>query len=231
MKPFAWSWSKLKNYRSCPKRHWEIDIAKNFKDVESEALKWGEQVHKAMAERVGKGTPLPQSMQHYESWPAKIVALNMAGMKTQVENKLAMSRDFAPTSFFDAATWFRGVLDVIGLGSSTALSVDWKTGGNVNPDYEQLGLSAQLVFAHHPEIEAVETIYVWLGHTHDDGSPVITHGAYTRDTMVPLWARLLPEVGQMDEAYRTTTYPPKPSGLCVRHCPVTSCPYHGRGSR
>ena len=33
----------------------------------------------------------------------------------------------------------------------------------------------------------------------------------------------------MEEAYRTTTYPPKPSGLCSSYCPVTSCPYHGKG--
>jgi len=48
--------------------------------------------------------------------------------------------------------------------------------------------------------------------------------------MMPLWAGLMPEINQLAEAHRTTTYPPKPSGICVRHCPVTSCPYHGKGS-
>jgi len=54
---------------------------------------------------------------------------------------------------------------------------------------------------------------------------------YKRDGMLPLWNDLNPELAAMLEAWRTTTYPPKPSGLCMRYCPVTSCPYHGKGSR
>lgn len=231
MKPFSWSWSRLKNYRSCPKRSWHLDIHKDVKEPESEALIWGNNVHQAMASSVANGTPLPRTMQHYDVWPRKIRALKRAGMETHVENKLAMAEDFSPTGFFGQRTWFRGVLDVIGFGVRRALSVDWKTGGNISPEYEQLGLSAQLVFSHYPEIEEVDTIYVWLGHTNDDGTPVTTRQTYARDGMGPLWSKLLPEVKAMAEAYRTTTYPPKPSGLCVRHCPVTSCPYHGKGSR
>jgi spore coat polysaccharide biosynthesis protein SpsF (cytidylyltransferase family) len=45
-KPFAWSYSKLKNYEVCPKRHWHVDVKKDFKEAESEALKQGNLVHK-----------------------------------------------------------------------------------------------------------------------------------------------------------------------------------------
>jgi hypothetical protein len=231
MKPFSWSWSKLKNYRSCPKRHYEIDLAKSVVEPESEPLKWGHDVHQAMANRIAKGTELPPTMQHYHEWPDRMLAVKKMGARMLVENKLAMSADFKPTSFFDASTWFRGVVDVLTFGVTRAGSIDWKTGGNVNPEYEQLGLSAQLIFAHYPEIEEVDSVYVWLGHTHDDGSAITTRKTYARDAMVPLWNGLMPEIAQMTEAYRTTTYPPKPSGLCKRHCPVESCPYHGKGSR
>lgn len=232
MKAFSWSWSKLKNYRTCPKRHYEIDIAKNIREEESGALKWGHDVHEAMASTVGKGTPLPRTMQHLDEWPRKLLALKKNdGVPIKVEQKLAMSKDFKPTSFFDASTWFRGVVDVLGVGSQVAISIDWKTGGKIEPEFEQLGLSSQLVFAHYPEVEEVHTAYVWLGHTHDDGRAVTTRKTYTRDAMVPLWNGLLPEVNQMTEAMRTTTYPPKPSGLCIKYCPVVSCPYHGKGSR
>jgi hypothetical protein len=230
-KPFSFSWSRLKNWRSCPKRYWEIDVAKNFSEPEADALLWGKQVHDAMAKRIDKGEPLPLTMQHYAEWPQKLVGLKDAGVKVLVENKLAMSQGFTATSFFDAATWFRGVVDVLLLTVRRAGSIDWKTGGSVNPEFEQLGLSAQLIFSHYPEVEAVDSVYVWLGHTHDDGSAVTTKKTYTRDGMVPLWAGLLPEINQLTEAHRTVTFPPKPSGLCVRHCVVTSCPYHGKGNR
>src|SRR4029077_4175160 len=105
-----------------------------------------------------------------------------------------------------------------------AIALDWKTGGNVTPEFEQLGLFAQLIFAKYPEVDKVGAVYVWLGHdTH-------TLKIYRRDEMVGLWNGLWPEIRILEEAHRTTTYPPKPSGLCKRHCPVTSCPYHGKGT-
>ena len=221
-KPFSWSWSKLKNYRTCPKRHWHVDIQKEFKD-ESEQLTWGNSIHDAMAARIGKGKPLPRTMEHYESWPAKLVkARDQFGLKTMVENKLAMNRDFRPRSFFDKDAWFRGVLDVIQLNDDIALVIDWKT-GQMKPEMEQLGLFAQLVFAHYPEINEVSTVYVWLG------SDDFTLEQHKRETLLPLWNSLNATLNKMEEAQRTTTYPANPSGLCKKYCPVKTCPYYGKG--
>lgn len=226
MKPFSFSWSRLKNYRTCPKRHYHVDITKEFAD-DSEQLRWGNEVHEAMANYIAKGKPLPKTMQHYEYLPQKIIAKRAEGYKTLVENKLAMTEKRTPTSFFDNATWFRGVLDVIALNPEDrkALVWDWKTGGSIKPDMEQLGLFAALVFAHYPEIDEVNAVYIWLGH--DDH----THKIYRREGMLPLWNGLQPMINSMVESWRTTTYPPKPSGLCRSFCPVTSCPHHGKGSR
>src|SRR5688572_19435809 len=106
-KPFSWSWSKLKNYRSCAKRHYHVDIAKDFKEDESEALKWGNQVHDALAKRVAKGIELPREMQRYDDWTRRIRAFGDEGTILKVENKLGMDEQFQPTSFFDNASWFR----------------------------------------------------------------------------------------------------------------------------
>lgn len=226
-KKFSWSFSKLKNYRVCPKKHYHVDLAKDFKeDVEgNEQLRWGDSVHKAMAERIAKGTALPRMMEHYEGWAARLVALKSMGFKVLVENKLAMSEKFKPTSFFDQETWFRGVVDVLAVDTleTIALSFDWKT-GQVKPDYEQLALSAQLLFVHYPSLQFVSTTYVWLGN--DDE----TTNRYAPSSLVGTWNNLWPEIREMAEAHRTVTYPPKPSGICLRHCPVTSCPHYGKGS-
>lgn len=224
MKKFTWSWSKLKNFRSCPKKHYHVDIAKEFAD-DSEALTWGNTVHESMAARIAKGTPLPAIMSHYEDWPARIVALKDRGMKVLVENKLAMSEKFSPTSYFDNTTWFRCVVDVLAIDEPVgiALAFDWKT-GQVKPDYEQLALSSQVIFSHYPGVQLVSSTYVWLGN--DDE----TSKTYERGSLTPVWNELWPEIRAMEEAHRTLTYPPKPSGLCLKWCPVTSCPHYGKGS-
>lgn len=228
-KNFAWSWSRLKNYRACPKRHYEVDIAKTYKEVEGEALLWGNRFHDLMAKTIERGLPIPKDLESHRRWPELMIAKKQEDADIRVELKLAMSKDFLPTEWFDPKTWFRGVVDVLGLAPhlAKALAVDWKTGGSIKPEMEQLALNAQLIFCHHPEVDTVNTTYYWASHL--DVEPEIK--TYTRADMGPLWSRLLPEVGQMEEAARTMTYPPKPSGLCISYCPVTSCPFHGKGSR
>jgi len=225
MKKFAWSWSRLKNFRVCPKKHYHVDLAKEFKEPDNDILIWGNQVHEAMASRISMGKPLPAMMEHYDAWPASMKLLQEQGWTVKTELKLAMSEAHKPTGFFDNHTWFRGVCDVLAIApeKNAALSIDWKT-GQIKPDAEQLALNAALIFSHYPEVNLVDTVYVWLGN--DDQ----TRQRYGRMDMTSLWSGLMPEINQLAEAHRTTTYPPKPSGICIRHCPVTSCPHFGKGS-
>lgn len=234
MKPFAWSWSKLKNFRSCPKRHWHMDIQKDFAEPESDHMKWGHMVHQSMADFIRTDKPLPLTMEHFRPMPERFAVLRKEGVPVDVELKLAMNEAFKPVGFFDNGAWFRGVVDVMARGIFVAHAADWKTGkmpDGGDAEYEQLALTAQLVFAHYPEIDEVSTSFVWLGYFDDNGRPETTERIYTRDGMMPLWNKLWPDINVMKEAWRTTTYPPKPSGLCRNYCAVTSCPFHGKGNR
>ena len=228
MKNFSWSWSRFKNFRTCPKRHYEIDIAKRFVESKSEALIWGDQVHKAIAKRIADGEQLPVTMKRFEPWCENICDARDEGLPVKIENKLAMSKEFEPTSFFDGGTWFRCVVDVLieNPADRWVTAMDWKTGGKIQPEFEQLALSAQVIFANYPNVDFVRAIYVWLSHDNET-----TDKTYYRHDMAETWMKVLPQVRVMDEAHRTTTYPPNPSGLCIRYCPVTSCTYHGKGSR
>lgn len=220
---FSWSYSRLKNFRTCPKRHYHCDIAKDFKEDESEHLIWGNKVHKALADSIGKGVKLPEEMLGYKQWVERIARLRDMGFSVKVEQKLAMTEDFKPTSFFDNKAWFRGVADVLAIRAPLAVSFDWKTGRLVE-DIEQLALSASLVFAHYPNVDQLGATYIWLA---DDDETV---EKYSRDGMLPTWNAVLPQVKVMAQAAKDLNYPPKPSGLCKRFCPVTSCPHYGRGS-
>ena len=183
-------------------------------------------MHEALAARIDKGTALPRTMTHYDGWAANIVDLKAKGWTIKVENKLGMSKNYEPRNFFDGDVWFRGVIDILVIAprGTRAVVFDWKTGG-MKPEMEQLGLFAQLIFAHYPDVVQVDTSYIWLGNSDK------TVEVYKRDGMLPLWNDLTPMIMTMQEAWRTTTYPPKPSGLCKNYCPVVSCPHHGKSFR
>ncbi|MGE0677825.1 PD-(D/E)XK nuclease family protein [Pseudolabrys sp.] len=219
-KPFAWSYSKLKNFETCPKRHYEIDLAKNFQEEESDTLKWGNEVHKHLAARCGwKRVPLPETMKPFEKWCERVTA---GAGDIEVEQKLAITRDYGPCGYFDRTAWFRGIGDVIKRCEDVALILDWKT-GKVLDDSVQLALMAQCVFAHYPDIKKVRSEFIWL--KYEDTS---TGETFSREDMPNLWKYIWHRVESLENAYKTTTYPAKPGSLCKKWCPVTSCPHHGK---
>lgn len=219
-KGFSWSFSKLKNFETCPKRYWHIDVAKDIKEPEGEALVFGNMLHDALANRIGKGTPLPKSFESYEPWAEKMVHGKDKGAVVLVEQKLAIDKDYGAVSFFDNTAWFRGVADVIKIAGPVALVADWKT-GKIVEDSQQLALIAACVFAHHPSVQKIRSEFIWLK---EDATTRID---VTRSDIVKMWAGLTPRISALEEAHKTTTFPPKPSGLCRRFCPVTVCPHCG----
>jgi hypothetical protein len=88
-KPFAWSYSKLKNFEACAKRHWHVDLAKDWKEPYSEELKHGDIVHKILEQRVRDGTQLPPVHEaSLEPWAKKLLAWPGARF---VEQQLAIN--------------------------------------------------------------------------------------------------------------------------------------------
>jgi RecB family exonuclease len=220
-KPFSWSYSKLKNYRTCPKRHYHVDVARDVKEEESEALSYGNTVHKVLAQYVEHGTILPPVLAPtLKPWGDKVRAGSHD--KLLVEQKLAIRADFSGCDWFAPDAWYRGIADVIKIKGPVALVIDYKT-GKVLEDGIQLALMAACVFAHHPEVQKIRTEFFWIK---EDAS---TRADFTRADLVAVWNTLLPEVKQLEEAHRTSTFPPTPSGLCRKWCPVSSCPHFGVG--
>lgn len=217
-KAFAWGYSKLKNFETCPKRHYEIDIAKNFSDGEGEALVWGNRVHEAIADALIRKMPLPAEMADYQKWLDRVQAGNG---KLLVEQKFAITRDFQPTQWFGSNVWMRGICDALRVDGPVAIALDWKT-GKMKIDSVQLMLMAQCIFAHHPQVRRIRTAFVWL---QDDCE---TEETFDRNTIPREWVGLLPRVQELENAAKNMDYPAKPGRLCARWCPVLNCEYHGR---
>lgn len=218
-KPFTWSYSKLKNYEICPKRHEETDLKQSTKPEKSEALDWGDEVHKAAAAHLGKGVPLTQNtLDTLEPWTERI---KKTPGEILVERRYALTRELSPCGYFDKGVWYRGVADVLKLYEDVGLAVDWKT-GKILPDSVQLALMAACVFAHHPEIKKLRTEFIWLQY---DAS---TRDDFTRESMPQVWANLFPRVTPLENSYNSGIYEPKPNRLCAGYCQVESCVHHGK---
>lgn len=216
----AWSYSRLKNYETCPKRHWHVDVAKDVREEESEQLLFGNQLHKALALAIAGKEPLPVPFAGYQVWVDKVTSGVGDRTKILTEQQLAIREDFSPTEWFGRDAWYRGIADVIKISGPVALVLDWKT-GKIVEDGVQLALMAQCVFAHHPEVQKLRTEFIWLK---DDAT---TRADFSRDDMVSVWASVLPRVHALLRAYEQKEFPPKPGYLCRRWCPVVSCPHHG----
>jgi len=215
-KPFAWSYSKLKNFETCPKRHYHIDIIKEYKDG-GEAMDWGMAVHKTLAQRIKDGTALPPLHTSHERW-AKWVE-EMPGDIVLVEQQMAVDERHDPCEWFGRKAWFRAVADVIKINGPVAVVVDWKT-GKIIEDSAQLALTAAVMFQHYPQLQRIRSCFVWL---QDNAKTIAT---LSREEGRQVWDYLSDRVETMKIAHERTEYPPTPNRYC-RFCPVKKCPHNG----
>ena len=215
-KPFAWSYSTLGRYESCPKQYYHINLIKDVKDEygDSEAGAEGNAIHAALFRRVTKGDPLPLPLRHLEPMARRFA--DAPGEK-HGELKLALNREFEPTGFFDPDVYLRAIIDLVIVRGTHATVFDYKT-GKIKDDFTQLAMSAAVLSRYMPEIQTFDIAFVWLKHKN------ISKQSYTRPEFKVIWADLLPRAQQLELAVKTTDFPAKKSGLCKGYCPVKSCP-------
>lgn len=213
---FAWSYSHLKNFETCPKRYYHYQVRKDIVEPESDQLREGNKLHKVFENRL-KGEALPFGFGHYESILARIAA---APGQTLGEQKLALTAEFKPVAFFGKGVWFRTVIDAGKLQATRATIFDWKTGKPAE-DLTQLQLMSATLFHHNPTLQRVSAALVFVNHEH------VEPAHFTRESLPEIWNEVLPRVRRLQAARQSMEFPPTPSGLCKRYCAVTSCPHHG----
>ncbi len=222
-KPFAWSYSSLTGFETCPYRHYRTKVLKDVSDPPGEAAMWGQRVHKALELRVGSGTPLPESLVNYEPYAAKFAS---APGQVLVEHQITLNKSLRPTTWFGKDAWCRGVIDVAVVKDGKAVVADYKTGKR-KPDNDQLNLFAALGFIQFPEVQRIDTMFIWLKDKKVDTT------SFTRANVLDIWSSFLPRVKRMEKAYTggEDAHQKKPSGLCRSWCPVKDCEYNGAKGR
>jgi len=226
-KPFAWSYTKLKNFESCPKRHYHLEVVKDVKEEESEQLRYGNVIHKILDQYIRHGTALPPVHEpHLRPWVDQVFTfrgndVRRHGAVVTAEQQLAINKDFGPCEWFGRDAWYRAKVDVMWRLGPVAGIIDWKT-GKVVEDSVQLSLAAACAFSHYPELKVIRSTFAWLAE--DDA---MTHCDIRRDELPELWSSLWSRIELLKHAYETVSYPPTPCRLCRAWCPVKQCPHHG----
>ena len=212
-KKFAWSYSALTSFETCPRKHYETRIAKSFIEAESEEMRWGNLVHKKLEERVRDGKPLPGNMVQYEPLAKKLA--DAPGIK-YVELPITFNADLEATELFAKDAWLRAKVDLAIKRGNTLKMIDYKTGKR-KLDGDQLKLFAACGFAAFPSIEVIQTSYYWLP------TKQVDNETFTKKDESIIWQEFEPRVSRMEEAFDNGYFPEKPSGLCRGWCPVKSC--------
>ena len=213
MKPFTWSYSALNAFETCSLRYKLTRLTKEVHEPQTDATLWGKRVHKAMEHRVGNATPLPETMKQFEAVAEPVAAMRKTGANIQVEQKLALTVNFRPTTYFAPDVWLRVVADVVAEKGKNAVVLDWKT-GKKKPDSAQLKLTAAALFSAKPYIQRITCSFLWL----TDGTN--TTERFEREDAGSIWAEFLPRVKRMETSIKEDRMPPNPSGLCRNYCPV-----------
>lgn len=216
-----WSFSKIKAFEQCPKQFYHEKILKEYPFVETEAIRYGSEFHKAAELFVGEQDALPAKFTFARG---ALQALKDKRGKKLTERKLGITEDLTACDFYDKRVWFRGIADliIVDVLADLAWVIDYKTGKSAKyADKGQLELMALSVFAHYPQVKKVRAGLLFVI------SNDLVKDTYMEYDKGNLWTKWIGKYEDMKTAAEKDIWNPRPSGLCKRHCPVTECPHNG----
>jgi CRISPR/Cas system-associated exonuclease Cas4 (RecB family) len=215
-----WTYTKVKGFDTCPKQFHARYIEKSLPFVETEATKYGNEVHDAFEHYFKSNRPLPPKLQHYQPY---LDALERKEGEKIAEYAFGLTIDLEPCNFFDKNVWVRGKIDLTILQGDTAYVVDYKTSKSARyADMDQLELMAMAVFKHFPEVKHVKAALIFVV------AKGVVKGEFHAADEAQLWGKWMKKLATMHEAENADVWNPKPSGLCRAWCDVMDCPHNGK---
>lgn len=153
-----WSFTMLNTYRNiCAYQTYRRYIAKDIPFVETEAMRKGTEVHKAMELRISGDKPLPEKLHIYEPF-----AQAFKGRTAKCEMQLGITKEGKATGFFDKDVWGRGKADVVLVQGDKAYILDWKVVGKPRDEPFELEIHGMLLKAKYPELKTIKGQYAFL---------------------------------------------------------------------
>ena len=218
MTKVVWSHSSLKDFEGCPRRYHEIKVLKNYKFQETEATRYGTQLHKAAEDYIQDGVVLPPQFSFVKD---TLDALNKKPGRKLVEYQMALTEKLQPCTWKSPDVWVRGIADLLIVNDDdlTAWVVDYKTGNNRYPDRDQLKLMSIMVFAHFPHIRQVKSALLFVVK-----NDMVKH-SMTVDQAEAEWWSYRERTARIAACTENGVWNPKQTPLCG-WCAVKSCEFN-----
>ena len=220
-KAAPWSFSRIKAFEQCPKQFYHEKVLKQYPFIQTDAMIYGNQFHKACEDYIGKGEPLPERFMYIKDALDK---LNQRKGVKICEQRLGVTANLEPCSFGARNVWFRGIVDLAILDEDSGIGwiIDYKTGKSARyADKGQLELMALAIFAHYPKITSIRAGLLFVV------ANKLVKETYEVADRANLWEKWASNYATMEKAFEADVWNPRPSGLCKRHCPVTECAHNG----
>lgn len=216
----AWSYSSISTFKQCPKKYYHLKVAKDVKDTSSEAMLYGNQVHKAAEDFIKEGTPIPKK---FDYMVPIVSALNSIEGEKHCELRFGVAydgKDYKPTGFFSKDVWYRGIADLLIVNEDKAFLVDYKTGKNAKyADTAQLDMLAAATFTHFPEVTHIKSALAYVV------SKEFIRKEHTRDLHESYYTTFSEPLESLAAAEEHNVWNAKSGPLCA-YCPVTSCEHN-----
>ncbi len=215
-----WSHSALKDYEGCARRYYEVKVLSKYPFQETDATRYGVEVHKAIEEYIKDGTPIPAAYAQFQ--PTVDALLKKPGRKL-AEHEMALTKTLQPCDWKAKEAWVRGIADILIVNDDnlTAWVGDWKTGSNKYPDQDQLVLMSLMVFAHFPHIRKVNSALLFIVKNS------MVKMQMLREQAEAAWWKYRERTARLEASYANNVWHPTQTPLCRRHCPVISCEFNG----
>lgn len=218
---FRWSLSKYGTAEKCGAKY-EYKYIKKIPEKRGAAADRGIEFHKIIENFITRPSPepLPPGLDYYTQF-----FNTLRGQEIYPEYKVALTREWKPTSWDAEDAWFIGVLDLKLLERGdgavspeegvkrvidpvSAVIYDWKT-GKIYPEHDdQKALYSLAVFSEHPTLQRVRAIHVYtdLGQNRE-----VTYDREQMHSLRELWT------SRANHLEERKIFIPEPSFMC-RYC-------------
>ena len=187
-------------------KYYRIRVKKDIVEPESEAMRYGTEVHKAAEDYIKDGVPIPAQFSFMQK--ALDTLKNKEGEK-MCEYKMGLTRNLEPCGFFDKDVWWRGIADLIVMQPDRAWVVDYKTGKSAKyADTKQLELMALAIFKHFPQVKKVKSGLLFVI------AQDFVKADFTQHDESIMWMPWLSETIRLEKAYETDVWNPRPNFSC-----------------
>lgn len=156
----AWSFSRLNDYRKCPKLAFYKHV-KKLKEPGSPAMTRGSDIHEQGQVFANKNarTKCPPELATFEQ---EFRVLQKNKLTLIVEQQWCFTKDWTPTGWFDPDAWCRQIVDAgyIRKEDNVLVIIDYKTGKLNEAHLQQLDLYALAGLLMYPDVAGVE-VQLW----------------------------------------------------------------------